>query len=346
LDFDKATADGLKKYEACEKEVIDNYRSFAADWDATHPYLMAMGRHVSAKQLQLVYDQCTSACKQKSGSCMPRCEVASYACFGALGENVLSDTALETCTAKVTTQTSTGDAGLKLTAGQFKDIETACRSNCGLGADRSCSPECQVQMYACSGEQRNSNGTSDYAACSRSVLARYEKFSLAWNAAHPYLLSARGHADSSDLDDLHESCEEACGPNVDATCVPDCQVKVYACLDHKHLNETKAYKKCARDVLASYEHFADDWDASHPYLLAVRKHVSEAVLLRVLDKCEAACGKGVDSSCVPECQVEMYSCLDHDQKTPDGAKLYDDCEAKVIAEYEKFAATWDSVHPY
>jgi len=44
---------------------------------------------------------------------------------------------------------------------------------------------------------------------------------------------------------------------------------------------------------------------------------------QIHDECQVACGKGVDSSCVPECQVRMYGCLDHDRKTSDGKKRYD-----------------------
>jgi carboxypeptidase C (cathepsin A) len=348
LDFDKETPDGLKKYEACEKEAMEKYKAFAADWDVTHPHLMAIGKHVGAKKLQLVHDRCVSGCKPKSdGSCIPRCEVSSYSCFSS---NDLSDVNLETCIEKATSETSAGSKETAPTVGQVEEIEAACRSNCGLGADSSCSPECQVQMYACSGngkQKQNANEKADeYLACTKSVLQRYEKFSLAWNAAHPHLLAARGHADASDLDELHEECEEACGPNVDSTCVPECHVKIYACLDQKHPNDNKPYKQCTQKVLASYEHFADDWDAAHPYLLAVRKHTSEAQLKRVSDKCQEACGKGVDSSCVPECQVEMYACLDHDPTVPESAKLYEECEAKVLAEYKDFGKDWEASHPY
>jgi len=123
---------------------------------------------------------------------------------------------------------------------------------------------------------------------------------------------------------------------------------MYSCLDHDRKTDdgAKKYKKCTAEVLAKYEKFADDWDAAHPYLLAVRRHVSSIELARLQDKCHDACGKGVDSSCVPECQVEMYTCLDHDRKTAEGEKLYDECEKKVTDEYKDFGKKWDEVHPY
>merc|ERR1719446_752459 len=61
-------------------------------------------------------------------------------------------------------------------------------------------------------------------------------------------------------------------------------------------------------------------------------------------RCRNSCGVGVDSSCVPQCQVEMYWCLDHDP--PYESDKRDSCMNEVEDKYKKFGAEWDAIHPY
>jgi len=351
LDHDRKVPEGLKKYEKCEKEVLATYRNFAEDWDKTHPYLMAIGRHASAKKLRFIHDKCSKDCGSKSKrSCASRCQTASYACLHI--DVAESSTDYTACTDTATSKVAQIEAKSLATSAELDAVGKACSSACGLGIDASCIPECEVQMYECVESSKRGTSAKDQAKtsseCTRKVIVTYEKFASDWNAAHPNLLSRRGHADAEVLEEMRDGCVDACGVGVDSSCVPECQVKMYTCLDHDRKTEdgAKKYKKCTSEVLAKYEQFADDWDAAHPYLLAVHRHVSSVELARVEDKCTDACGKGVDSSCVPECQVEMYQCLDHDRKTEEGAKLYDECESKVIAEYTDFGAKWNATHPY
>merc|ERR1719272_2065865 len=152
-------------------------------------------------------------------------------------------------------------------------------------------------MYGCVDKAKRKlttqAGATQYKDCTEKVTRRYEKFASDWNTAHAYLLSSRGHADAELLEEIHDGCAEACGVGVDSSCLPECQVKMYTCLDHDRKTDAgaKKYKKCSAEVLAKYEEFADDWDAAHPYLLAVRRHVGSVELLRVQDKCKEACGK-------------------------------------------------------
>lgn len=349
LDHDRKVSEGLKKYEECEKKVIDEYKKFAADWEATHPYLLAIGRHAGAKDLRSIHDRCVADCGAGSkGTCVPRCQTKSYTCLRVdASEDVAKH---QSCMAGIKSTIATFDAGSFSSVEEVSAVQKACTNACGLGVDASCEPECQVQMYDCAANSKLTKeaGAKQYKDCTEKVLRKYEEFASDWNTAHSYLLSSKGHADAELLEEMHEGCTDACGVGVDSSCVPECQVNLYTCLDHDRKTDdgAKKYKQCKAKVLAKYEKFADDWDAAHPYLLALRRHVGSAELLRVEDKCTQACGKGVDSSCVPECQVEMYSCLDHDRKTKDGAKKYDECEAGVVSEYRKFGENWDAKHPY
>merc|ERR1719272_2914272 len=106
------------------------------------------------------------------------------------------------------------------TALQLAAVEKACSNACGLGMDRSCVPECEVQMYDC-------KAGKEYTGCTKKVLVRYEKFASDWNTAHPYLLANSGHADAEVLEEIGDECVEACGKGVDSSCVPECQVKMY-----------------------------------------------------------------------------------------------------------------------
>jgi hypothetical protein len=341
-DHDRKVEEGLKKYKECEEKVLDEYRSFAADWNATHPYLLAIGRHVPAKDLSSIRNTCVSDCGDKPGkSCAPTCQTSFYSCLRVKVPD--QEDEFKTCSSLVKEKYSkVEDMQVRNSAEELTAIESACSRACGLGSDASCLPECSVQMYSCEGAK------DKYTACTKRIVESYEKFSSNWNAVHPMLLSSRGHADAETLEEMKDGCIDACGTAVDSSCVPECQVKMYMCLDHDRKTEEGAteYKKCSSEVLAKYERFADDWNAAHPYLLAVHRHVASSELVHIHDKCVDVCGPNVDSSCIPECEVDMYQCLDHDRKTDVGLKLYEDCESKVVEEYKSFSKNWDEKHPY
>jgi len=341
LDHDRKVPEGKKKYDTCEKEVLDTYRKFAADWDATHPYLLAVGAHTTVKALNTLRDECSKSSNTKSYAA--RCQTSMFTCLHA------SSLDYATCAAGAKAKVAKAEAAWyskqKMPVDELAQVDKACTSSCGLGVDASCVPECAVQMYSCSSDTQDSKA---YTACTKKVVKSYETLAFGWNDAHPFLINHRAYADADSVEEIRDECVEACGKGVDTSCVPECQVKMYTCLDHdrKVAEGAKKYKKCSQGVLATYERFADDWDKTHPYLLAVHRHVGTVELVHVADKCVDACGAGVDSSCLPECQVEMYGCLDHDRKTKEGAELYDECERKAVAEYKEFGKNWDAAHPY
>lgn len=75
----------------------------------------------------------------------------------------------------------------------------------------------------------------------------------------------------------------------------------------------------------------------------------------ISDMCQQACGEGVDSSCVPQCQNDMYQCLDANSTTWQHHADYDyaadeqkfsECKEEVMKKYEQFGKDWDETHPY
>lgn len=333
--------------DVCEKKVLDKYRDFAADWDKTHPYLLAVGGRATTKDLLAIRDQCNADCGSVGKkSCSPRCQTATYKCLVNV-HDAAGAVKYKSCVAEARSEVARAEATSLSNPTALVTLEKSCVTACGLDIDASCVPECEMKMYSCV-------GSKEYAKCTSNVAQTYEKLASGWKAAHPNLLAAhgtlsfRGVSSSEALEEAKDSCAEACGVGVDSSCKVECQVKMYSCLDHDRKTEegAKKYKECTVKVLTEYEKFSDKWDATHPYLLAIHRHVQAVELLRAKDKCKQACGKGVDTSCVPQCQVEMYQCLDHDRKTTEGAKKYDECEKNVVAVYEKFGADWEAKHPY
>lgn len=329
--------------------------------------LSAAGRRhqwASQEDHLAIKDECTKACgKGVDSSCVPECQVRLYGCLdydrktkeGAKEYAKCEKDVIGTYEEFAANWEKTHPYVSKLLmrragAVSATDIDNAqeeCIDACGKGVDTSCVPECQVKMYHCLDHDRKvPEGLKKYEVCKAKVMKTYKNFAADWKDTHASLLV--GHADDKAFKEIADECVEACGKGVDSSCVPECQVKMYTCLDHDRKTEkgAKKYKKCSAEVLSDYEKFADKWNEAHPYLLTVRRHVGSVELARVNDKCHDACGKGVDTSCVPECQVEMYSCLDHDRTVEEGKQKYDKCEKKVIAEYKQFGKKWDKVHPY
>jgi len=371
LDHDQQTEEGAKKFGECKDEVITKYKGFAEDWNATHPYLLSHSQYqIRDADVYNVAEGCEAACSADSdASCVPECQVQMYKCFDFDRATQEGAAQHKACVKKQTQffveyaeavknsslslpsfAAEQGPKGMnRATLVELHQIADQCKGACGVGVDSSCVVECQVQMYTCLDHDRKTlKGSARYLNCTDKVVKKYEKFAADWDATHPYLLSLKNKVDANKLQAIYDGCTDACGDGVDSSCVPECQVQMYRCLDHDSKTEEGAvkYKKCEQDVLTKYEAFADDWDATHPYLLAIRRHASAAQLQDIFDDCVVACGKDVDSSCVPECQVQSYTCLDNDVHVPEGAEQYKACKEEVIKKYGNFSADWDATHPY
>eukprot|EP00747_Dinoflagellata_sp_TGD_P127314 gnl/TRDRNA2_/TRDRNA2_174385_c2_seq34.p2 gnl/TRDRNA2_/TRDRNA2_174385_c2~~gnl/TRDRNA2_/TRDRNA2_174385_c2_seq34.p2 ORF type:complete len:242 (+),score=57.31 gnl/TRDRNA2_/TRDRNA2_174385_c2_seq34:79-804(+) len=80
----------------------------------------------------------------------------------------------------------------------------------------------------------------------------------------------------------------------------------------------------------------------------INKHEQEAINGMCNEACckKPYCKKVVDSSCVPLCQVAVYTCMDANRKTAEGKKQYEMCEKAAMQHFSAFGENWDSKHPY
>mmetsp|Transcript_692 Transcript_692/g.1409 ORF Transcript_692/g.1409 Transcript_692/m.1409 type:complete len:192 (+) Transcript_692:43-618(+) len=145
-------------------------------------------------------------------------------------------------------------------------------------------------------------------------------------------------------------CHAACGEGVDSSCVPYCQTELYMCQDHdRSVTEgAEKFDKCAEGVMAKFEKFRSEWDKNKLYFLAHKDSTTLVTLAQRADmesECKGACGEGVDSSCVPSCEVELFWCFDYDRLLEEGKEKFDKCKAKVLEDYQGFGARWEKEHP-
>jgi len=169
----------------------------------------------------------------------------------------------------------------------------------------------------------------------REVMLKYSELRKKWNASH---------ANSTLRFDAvaQGRCERACGDGVDSSCLPECEVKMFQCIENFHPDES-ALDQCFEKVEAEFKKFGANWNATYPYLVG-RRASSKSTQTAIIQGCGSACGTGVDSSCVPKCETEMYWCLDHDPpyEIDDQKK----CMDEVVARFKKFGQEWEQKHPY
>jgi len=222
-------------------------------------------------------------------------------------------------------------------------IQQRCESACGY-TDSSCVPECEVEMYQCMQYAEE----TDRQKCMDEVILEFGGFKKKWNASHAIFMAHRNVR----LEAMVQGrCKRACGPNADASCVPECQVKMYHCIENGNPTESEL-DKCFDNVETEFKSFVEKWNSTHPYLLVHGRNSTHQVHFTtssqqravILKGCKEACGPGVDSTCVPQCQTEMFWCLDHDP--PFEVDEQKECMDKVIAEYKKFGQEWEKKHPY
>jgi len=216
------------------------------------------------------------------------------------------------------------------TDAEFLEVRERCQAACGSGVDSSCVPKCQTEMFACMDHDRLT-AAKPRVDCQAKVVEKYNKFGADWNATHQFLA---GHVVTTEEHKLINSqCHAACGAGVDSTCVPKCEIALYACIDYA--SHTDERKQCNDRALKEAGQFGKNWDANR--ILAQRKHhvftASERKAIHF--QCKGACGTGVDSSCLPSCETEMFACIDRDV-------LADrkQCTDEVLEKYMKFAAKW------
>lgn len=161
---------------------------------------------------------------------------------------------------------------------------------------------------------------------------------------------------------VDDGCKEACGEGVDSSCIPKCETEMYWCLDHNNTvaSGAKLFRECKEEVTEKFKNFGSEWNSTHGSFVAATngthqvtsssRVISAAERKAIEDMCNSACGTGVDSSCVPQCQTEMYRCLDHDttpgyewdtEQVEAAPKLIKECQDKVAEKYRSFGENWN-----
>jgi len=135
-------------------------------------------------------------------------------------------------------------------------------------------------------------------------------------------------------------CENACSGGTSessSTCVTECEAKVYECARKVLVQNATMRAKCQTDVLTSYKKAPAEKKASTRGIKNVTKD-------RIYDECSAVCGDNVNSTCITNCEMEMYQCRDHTLPSEVESGDRDACEKKVLEKYKGFKADWDEDH--
>eukprot|EP00747_Dinoflagellata_sp_TGD_P065804 gnl/TRDRNA2_/TRDRNA2_154511_c0_seq3.p1 gnl/TRDRNA2_/TRDRNA2_154511_c0~~gnl/TRDRNA2_/TRDRNA2_154511_c0_seq3.p1 ORF type:complete len:214 (-),score=51.48 gnl/TRDRNA2_/TRDRNA2_154511_c0_seq3:107-748(-) len=164
---------------------------------------------------------------------------------------------------------------------------------------------------------------------------------------------------------IHEECMVHCKPEgatcsqceVDSHCVSECEVEMFRCHDHNRTTVAgkPQYDACTEKAEDEARALANPSKKKAPAAAAPAAakfllnnvtstsyevgYISKIEQARVKGICKDACAKSgdsVDSSCVPQCQVDIYNCMDANRKTEEGKKQYEECEERTIEKYENF----------
>merc|ERR1719265_3116991 len=224
---------------------------------------------------------------------------------------------------------------------QLKMIRGQCQSACGAGADSSCVAECEMEMYSCI-DHTLPNEMEKRGKSQEDVLKKFKKFQEKWASAKPgegkhFFLNTTHDGVNDALTEeqravIKKKCAAACGSNADSHCYTGCEVEMYACIDHTLPNEMDKRETCKDDVIKKYESYT-----------SLVRHVANDQLKMIRGQCQSACGAGADSSCVTECEMEMYSCIDH--TLPNEMEKRGKCQEDVLKKSKKFQEKWASAKP-
>lgn len=138
-----------------------------------------------------------------------------------------------------------------------------------------------------------------------------------------------------------EQCQAACGADVDSSCSPQCEAEMFTCQDHDQPQEAQKLADCEAGVLTRYKNFGEEWNATH-FVLTHGGRNTAAATEEFASLCKAACGASADSSCVPQCETELYACLDHN--SIEQADARESCKQEVLNRYKDFVSNWNATH--
>lgn len=261
---------------------------------------------------------------------------------------------------------SDADAGAaaRVTEAMRNDYYDRCSEACGDGVDSSCVPECENDMYQCVDHMTSYNMSIEEdrkmrAQCQDKVIEDYKGWGTSWDESHPHLSSWRRDGGwslqtlSGEIRQaMHVHCQLACGVNPDPDTMQQCETELIFCVDYA---EQGGQQACLENVTEKYKKLDS---AQHTHELRELSHrrnnsegrdiLSAAVRQGFYNRCQKACGKGADSSCVPQCETEMYWCVDH-MTTHDFDIDYEPeretCLTSVEEKYKDFQDDWEESHP-
>lgn len=170
-------------------------------------------------------------------------------------------------------------------------------------------------------------------------------------------------------------CNLACGDDAPKKCVPDCNSAIVQCINVHDIKETQ---RCRKELLTGIKRVRTFTGIDHqtvlnlgnlpdktlpiestsilaadPKLLGnnTRTKAANTTILAadrklVRNKCAAACGQNVNSSCITGCEMEMYQCIDHTLPKEEAAGEREKCFKKVLEKYSKFQEEWEASHGF
>jgi len=142
-------------------------------------------------------------------------------------------------------------------------------------------------------------------------------------------------------------CDLACGDNAPKNCVADCHSAVLQCMTSAGVADTKETRRCRKDILTSIKHVRTLSLREEPNKTMVNKTAILAADQKVVrNKCADVCGEDVDSSCITNCEMEMYSCINSTLPDEVAAGKREECFEEVLEKYKGFKEEWNSTHGF
>jgi len=142
-------------------------------------------------------------------------------------------------------------------------------------------------------------------------------------------------------------CVLACGDGAPKNCVDDCNSAVYQCINNGGVANAKETQRCRKEILTGIKRVRTLSLNALPNTTQTNKTTILAADQKLVrNKCHGVCGQNVNSSCVTECEMEMYSCIDSTLPDEVAEGKREECFKKVLKKYEGFKKEWNATHGF
>lgn len=357
-------AEGVQEFETCKTDVLEKYKNFKKDWNATHSNDPSSTTHMVASVntnatevlLRSFASACADACgAQADSSCVPNCQTEIYHCHeqkitapaSPTGTDEEGEKVFQKCkqgvldsygpSSNFVAQRKAKDAAHTSAVAEDSAVRELCNDACGPGVGASCSSECSTDMLAC---QAGEIGADAYDTCTRAVLDKYESYEEKLEATH-LLAGKKAEVTEEDRQAIDGLCQNACGDGAPASCAGECHKEMYSCLDKSGTAGTTSgsYEECEASVV---EKFADvapttplaSTSAEETPVMASQA-VGDAASMKSL--CSSMCDS--DEKCNSGCKATVDECM---SKVASGTQLehYSACEKEAVSKYDALAANF------